>query len=403
MTTDVEDLFRSLDPLTAELDQKNEQRRDAVWDAIVAQQTPSPVRTRVHRRRLIGVGSIVTIGAAAALVVGLLPGTAPLSAAAATLQHAALADASSVTLPPLAAGQNYYQESRVSMVCQFSSPSMGDATPLTYVSDGTMESWTSGDGSGQVTVTPSDVGADGSHFATTQDEARWVAFGKPFNPCAVANTTNGLDNNPANANPQNAAGTAGQYATSIVGYSGFGFQLGWGTQTTQLADGTSVNNLPDSVSQIASMLANGEINHDGSVSQSPQVCPSGSGTGGLGCSTSEQLQIIERLLQLPDASAKFGSVLYQVMAQMPDATLVGSVTDPSGRVGEGVIVPIDENEELEVILDPATGSLLSCAALVEDSASAALATPSTSGYSPIAQVTFGSISVVQAIRSQPSA
>ena len=96
-------------------------------------------------------------------------------------------------------------------------------------------------------------------------------------------------------------------------------------------------------------------------------------------------------------------MLYQVMAQMPDATLVGSVTDPSGRVGEGVIVPIDENEELEVILDPATGSLLSCAALVEDSASAALATPSTSGYSPIAQVTFGSISVVQAIRSQPSA
>jgi len=405
MTTDsnLDDLLRSLDPLTEELDQSNELRRGEVWAAVVAEPAPVPVRTRVRRHRLIGASSLVTVAAAVALVIGLLPGTAPLSAAAAALQHAALADASSATLPSLASGQYYYQQSTVSMVCQFASPLMGqNAKNLTYVSDGTMQSWTSGSGAGQVTITPSTAGANGSHFATVQDEERWVALGKPFNPCAVMNSSNALNNNPANDNPQNAEGTAGGYAVSLLLYSGFGFNMGWSTQTTQLAAGTSVNNLPDNVSQIESMLANGEINFDGSVSPSPQVCPSGSGQGTVGCSTFEQLQVIEHLLQLPDASAKFGSVLYQVLAQMPGATLVGSVTDPSGRVGKGVVIPIDQNEKLEVILDSATGALLSCTALVADSTGAPLAMPSASGYSPVAQVTFGPISVVQGVGTTSS-
>jgi hypothetical protein len=399
MNTDsnLDDMLRSLDPLTEELDQSIERRRGDIWAAVVAEPAPVPVRTRVRPRHLIGVTSLATIGAAAALVIGLLPGTAPIGAAAAALQRAAHVDASSATLPTLAAGQFYYQQSTVSMVCQFASPLMGmNAKNFTYVSDGTMQSWTSGSGAGQVTITPSTVGANGSHFATVQDEERWVALGKPFNPCAVMDSSNALNNNPANVNPQNAAGTAGGYATSISLYSGFGFNLGWSTQTTQLASGTSVNNLPDNVSQIASMLANGEINLDGSVSHSPQVCPSGVGQG-VGCNTFEQLEVIEHLLQLPDASAKFGSVLYQVMAQMPGATLVGSLTDPSGRIGEGVVVPIDQNEKLEVILDSATGALLSCAALIAANSGAALTTPSASGYSPIAQVSFGPITVVQGV------
>ena len=402
MTTDsnLEGLLRSLDPLTEELDQTNERQRGDVWAAVVAQQAPAPVtvRRRLRRRRLVGVSSIATVGAVVALVIGLLPDTAPLDAAAATLQHAALADASSATLPPLAAGQYYYQMSQVSMVCQFASPLMGmNAKSLTYVAVGTTQSWTSGDGAGQVTITPSTIDGNGSHFATAQDEPRWVELGRPFNPCAVANASNKLEGNPANVNPQNTDGTPGKYAVSISGYSGFGFLIGFGTQTSQLAAGTSVNNLPDNVSQIASMLANGEINVDGSVSETPQVCPSGSGNGGVGCSTFEQLQIIERLLQLPDASAKFGSVLYQVMAQMPGATLVGSVTDPSGRVGEGVVIPIAQSEELEVILDSATGALLSCTALIADNSGAAATSPTASGYSPMAQVTFGPISVVQGV------
>ena len=149
------------------------------------------------------------------------------------------------------------------------------------------------------------------------------------------------------------------------------------------------------------MLANGEISANGTVSPTPQVCPTSNGQGGVGCGTFEQLQIIERLLQLPDASAKFGSVLYQVMAQMPGATLVGSAADPSGRIGEGVVIPVAQSEQLEVILDSATGALLSCTVLIADNSGAALTTPSTSGYSPMAQVTFGPISVVQGVGTTP--
>ena len=255
MTTDstLDDLLRSLDPLTEELDQDIDHRRTDVWAKIVAQQVPTAVVAhRRYHRRLVEWGSLATVAAAAALVISLLPGNDPLSAAAAILQHAALADASSATLPTLLTDQYYYQESQLSMVCQFASPAMGmNATPLTYVSDGTRQSWTSFDGSGQVTITPSIVDGNGSHFATTEDEARWEALGKPFNPCTVANASNELNGNPANVNPQNSTGTAGKYAVSISGYSGFGFSMGWGTQTSQLAAGTSVNDLPANVSQIA--------------------------------------------------------------------------------------------------------------------------------------------------------
>jgi hypothetical protein len=398
INNNIDELLRALDPLTSEQHREYAQRRNAIWADVVSRAVPARPRAR-RRRRIIGAGSLGAVAAAALLFAGILPGTAPLSAAAADLTSAAQADAGSAALPALAAGQYYYQESAVSMVCQFGSPSMPANEPsLTYVSDGTIQSWTSADGSGQVVITPSPVGANGSHFATAQDETRWVALGKPFNPCALADSSNNLPGNPANVNPTPYGG----YATSMSGYSGFGFTMAWAASTSQLASGTSVNNLPDSVAQIASMLANGEINTDGSVSATPQVCPYGGNGSAVGCTTTQQLQVIEQLLQLPDASAKLGSVLYQVMAQMPGASVVGAVSDPLGRAGEGIVVPVDQTEEFEVILDPVTGTLLSCAALVASDSNVALSQPSTSGYAPVAQVTDGPISVVQGVGTLPS-
>lgn len=418
--TNLDDLLRALDPLSEELDRVNAGRRDAVWTQVVAQEAPA--RPRVRHRGLIGAGSLATLGAVVALVIGLLPGTSPLSAAATTLQGAALADASSATLPTLATGQYYYQEAQVTMTCEFAGPSaVGSDSLIAYVSKGTMQSWTSSDGSGQIIITPTPVNQGGSHFATAADESKWIAEGKPFVPCALASASNQLGGNPANANHQ---GTYGGYATTVVGYGGFGFILGIAQvaqpvtvngasgslvigagQTKILSQGANITNLPADVGQIASMLASGEINTDGSVSTSPQICPvDAAANAATGCDTNQQLALIQQLLQLPEASAKFGSVLYQVLAQMPGSTVMPNTTDSFGNPGTTVTVPVGGSaatatSEFQVVLDPTSGALLSSTALTRVAPDGT----TSATYSPEAAISYGAISVVQGIGTLPSA
>lgn len=398
----LDELFGALDPLTEDQRIENALRRDAVWMDVVSRVgvTRNDVRHRTARRRLIGLGSLVAVVATALVLAGVVPGPAPANVAAADLTAAAQADAAAAVLPTLGPGQYLYEKSAVSMVCAFSTPSMPANESLTYVSNGTLESWTSSDGSGKVVITPSPIDANGSHFATPQEHAQWLAAGSPFIPCALGSASNVFDGNPANANP----GPYGGYVESSEGFSGFGFNVGSSTVTTELASGTSVNNLPTDVAQISTMLANGEINTDGSVSATPQTCPFGGGRAGapLGCTAEQELFVIEQLLQLPDASAKLGSVLYDVMAQMPGASKVGVVADSLGRSGEGIVVTVGSGEEFEVVLDPVTGVLLSSTALIESNSNDALSQPSTSPYTPVAQITYGTIAVVQGVGTLPS-
>lgn len=417
--SNLDDLLRALDPLSEELDQENARHRDEVWTQVIAQ--GAPARSHSRRRRLIGASSLATVGAAIALVLGLLPGTPPLSAAAATLHQAALADASSATLPTLAASQYYYQVAQVTMTCEFAGTNAVGSDPwIAYVSKGTMQSWTSSDGSGQIVITPTPVNEGGSHFATAADESKWVAQGKPFVPCALAGASNQLGGNPANANQQSSYGG---FATSVVGYGGFGFILGIARvakpvtvngipvslvigagQTKILSQGANITNLPADVGQIASMLATGEINTDGSVSTSPQVCPVDAvANAAPGCGTNQQLALIEQLLQLPEASAKFGSVLYDILAQMPGATVATNTTDSFGNAGSTVTVPLGgsatSDSEFQVVLDPTSGALLSSTALNRVAPDGTI----SASYSPEAAISYGPIAVVQGIGALPNA
>ncbi len=255
-----------------------------------------------------------------------------MGATAAELKSVAYLDAAAAALPTLADGQYYYQESQVSLVCQFSSPSMPSTQLITYVSDGTMQSWSNSAGQGRVTITPSPIGTGGSHFATPGDKSEWLEAGSPYVPCALSNASNQLGGNPANASTTSPSG----YASSGVAYVGFGFNLASNSVTTDLLGTTNINNLPANVSQIASMLANGEINVDGSSVSAPQPCRVDNPlTTGMGCNYAQQLGVIEQLLQLPDASSKLGSTLYNVMAQMPGAVSLGRVTTIDGDAGDG--------------------------------------------------------------------
>ncbi|HEY1762743.1 MAG TPA: hypothetical protein VGG17_09140 [Acidimicrobiales bacterium] len=388
MTADyIENVLRSIDPASSDTDEAIRAHESEVWQS-VSHSLEDVKPRRTHRYEIVGATG-ATVTAAAVLIVALV-GT-PTSAVAAALKAAATADASAAILPPLVAGQYYYQESQVSLTCAISSPNMpsGEA-PLTYVSDGTMKSWTTASGIGEVMMTPSQVDVGGSHFATPKDEARWVALGEPFIPCALANSSNDLAGNPANANN---GGAFGGYTSSMSGYGGFGLSLAFASDTTLLKSTTSVNNLPSNAAGLSALLANGEINTDGSLSATPQVCPNRTGapSTSLGCTPNEQLDVLEQLIQLPDASAKLGSVLYQVLANLPGAQLVGPVIS-DGATDTAIEVPQSSNETFEVVLNPTSGALVSCSELVTQNGTT----------TSVGSVRYGPVQIAQGEGSTPA-
>ena len=384
----VEELFRSVDPGLTESASINRAHEDEIWGSIAISRRPGK---RIRTRRFEMAGALVASVTAVAIVLTSL-GSAPTNAVGATLKAAAVADSNAASLPTLSAGEYYYQESEISLTCEVSSPLMpaGEA-PLTYIADGTMQSWTTTQGTGEVVITPSSVNGGGSHFATPNDEARWVALGKPFIPCALVNSMNQLSGNSANLNNE---GSLGGYSSSVSGYGGFGLSLALASRTNFLSATTNVNNLPASPAAISSLLANGQIGTDGSESTTPQVCPilDGSNGAAAGCTPSEQLDIIEQLIQLPDASAKLGAVLYQVLAELPGAELVSPDASLNGA-GEAIVeVPQGSNESFEVALNPMSGALVSCSELLTQNG-----TTTSEG-----SVRYGTVQVVQGEGSNPS-
>jgi hypothetical protein len=411
MTNDsnLEELLRSLDPLSEDLHRENARREDDVWAQVVAQVTP---RKRSVRRRLVALSSIATVGAATALVIGLLPGSAPVNAAATTLHRAALDDATAAALPTLLAGQYYYQETHITLTCTFAGmESAGWGPWVTYDADATMQSWTSPDSPGQSDIAGTPIGQNGSHFATTADQANWVAEGKPFVPCAFQGPPVLPSNSTSGTSPTMQPVPA--ESESIEGFDGFGFMLpaqaGTSAPTIGLEGGmesqmlaNALLALPDSVSQIQAMLSNGEINPDGSVSATPQACPMDAAPNAApGCDIAQQLTMIEQLLRWPEASAKLGSVLYQVLEQMPGATVVTNTTDSFGNNGTALTVPVDgtsdANGEFQVLIDPATGALLSSTELNSIAYNA-----TSDEYSPAAALSYGPVVVVNGVGTLPN-
>ena len=311
-------------------------------------------RPRRIVRPLYAVGGSLVAGVAVLAFI-LVGGPSPTNSSAATLLTAAALNASSANLPALGPGDFYYESSTVQMFCGFS----GASTPvepnppgILYVTTGVRKSWTS-ESSGKVVLIANPTGVGGSNFASPADKAQWIAEGKPENPCNPAD--------PISANPSGGV--------SYFGGFGFMFQA---NSSQQSEAGQSMNQLPANTSTLGQMLAEGEINANGTTSLTPQVCPwvmyvPGTGvqpsqpTAGLatGCSTTQQSRLIVALLQLPDASAKLGSTLYTLLAQMPQSTLAGT-TNVEGVEGSVVNLPLGANETLSVVLDATTGRLLQC-------------------------------------------
>lgn len=392
-----EDLKRIVDegdPLTTKIAGQNESQKSAIWEEIL-RLSHDRSGSRRTARHLVAIGSIAAAAIAAAITASLLTESATPSAAANLLSSAIHLDAAAADLPSLSAGDYYYQSTSVTQECAFSGPSSSSgALPsmIKYITTGTRQIWVNAEGQGRVVMAPNPTGVGGSRFATTKDEETWVAEGRPFNACDTTDSS------------------APTQPGSVSGYSGFGYFFN--TPSSQvITAGTNVSNLPSDVSTLSDMLASGEINPDGSTSATPQQCPIEFSTpfsnpnsppltlpqdGQLGCSLSQEVTLIVELLQIPDASAKFGSVAYQVLAQIPGAMLGGNVVTQDGQEGSLVSVP-EQGYVVSVVLNPKNGTLLQCAIESSPGSLTSLSVPVNDSAS------YGPISVVQGLGTIPPA
>jgi hypothetical protein len=334
--TKIEELLRALDPLTEELDHRNARRCDVVWAEVLAHNAPR--RSRTRRWRLIGVSSMATAAAAVALMIGLLPGTAPPGAAAAQLRNAATTNAELAALPALGSGQYYYQSSLDEMVCDFSLLPEGYDAVVHYVIGATVQSWTDGNGQGASKLTYLPVGKGGTGWQTPYDEEIYKKAGSPTNLCT------------------SKTGQSGGSSAVVQDGQVLSAGLPAGTITTsRLVRHQSIVNLPTDAAEIAALLANGQWNPTTlSVSPTPGPCPiAGSTTSG--CDTVRQLELLDAMLILPNTSAQLSTVLYQVLSQMPGVTSTPSSTD-LGISGTKFSAP---GSPLSIVVDRTSGTLLS--------------------------------------------
>jgi hypothetical protein len=399
------ELLRAANPATNfEIDNA---RLDQIINRVVAIQAPTR-RSILRTWKMKSASAVVAVGAATALIFGFLPGTSPLSAAAATLHRAARADSAATALATLAPGQYYYQEAHVAITCVYTTTSAsGAGESMTYVSEGTLQNWTSANGAVETTVTPTVMDEGGSHFATSADQSTWIAAGRPFIACPFAqhSATDGTGQGTTTIELDDW-GFAQRFAKLSFLSQGHGGELPFdffNLTSDQLVQ------LPASVSQIAALLANGQITPWGLVLDTPQVCPTTSNpqlppvkgqaptsaTTQTGCDATQQLAIIEQLLQFPDAAQKLGSVLYNIAAQTPGSQVTPYVTDSFGVTGSLLTVPLTSfagsgtnsgADVLEILLDPTSGALLSTTVVSSGIATSNGVSTSAIGYGPVGVV-----------------
>jgi len=304
---------------------------------------------RSRRYRRLGIGAV---GAAVVLLTGVfLPGgwldRSP-SAAAATLLQAAAAAASPTPLPPLGAGQYYYQGNIEQQLC--TSPLPGGAGVANFLNPNTHENWVATDGTGSVRL----VADPGGHWLTPRDQAKWQATGSP-NECSIT------------------------------------------SPLLALTSEAAILALPTDPTVLGSLIADGRVNDVGQILPSPGPCAQAAtplNQNSASCGINRQLDVVNNLLTAPMAVRRLGAVLFQIVAQLPGVELIGTRTDALGRTGTAVENPGSGDV---LVLDPSTGTLLETQSLALAGNTLGVPTGTVVG-----SVTFGPIAVVNGLGTLPN-
>ena len=350
-------------------------RRQATFATVIARVDKSTARQRGdvahaswHRPRVFGLAA-ASIAAVSMIPLAFTLLSPTTSSAVTFLNHAIAVTNSQPPIPSLGAGQYYYESVHQSGIsaCRvvtlpngssglYAGTTIGQPF-LVYVESWDQERWTAANGSGGARAT------DGvGHFINSAQQSQWVADGSPS-----------LDN------------CAGPLTNSTLSPT-----------TTTPKDGTGLLALPTSPSALGSLIAQGRVNPYGEVSPNNVMCPTTAGGGAPTpdangqCSTAEQFDIASNLLQQAEGPQLVGPALFQILAQLPGVSDIGSVTDAEGRVGVGIEY-FGASYSTVFVINPTDGQLLEEQTLMPSSM---LATGGNSAQTVTSTITFGILSVV---------
>lgn len=268
-----------------------QRRAELLVSRIDAAQQPRerPVR---RRRRPLALGMAGAVAAVAIAVLALLPGGATVSpAAAAVLLRTARVAASQPPTAPPTPGQFVYTKSE----SMNENSAIVGGKEINFFQNQTREIWIGPDGSGRLREVNS-----APRFASSADEAAWVAVGKP-------DLTGGSLTDDSTFKP------GGLYYLDL-------------------------SKLPTDPGALKQLI----------VSRTVEGGPPGD---------DETFTIIGDLLRETYASPGVRAALYTIAAELPGVQLVGSTTDHLGRAGTAVAY-VSHGVSHELIFDPQTAALL---------------------------------------------
>jgi hypothetical protein len=279
---------------------------------------PQPVREHRSRPRLGRRARRVAIGAAVALVIGVVATVAPFQSgpsrnAAATVLNQ-LAD-TAAHQSAVGAGQYVYTEVRTAVATDGEGFGTQGKSFYWYLS-GTVQTWVNSQGAGRRVVTADPT----PQFFTQHDRQEWIAAGSPIlaDPSNMTNYTQILV--PA---ASVAPSPAGSRPTQTVG---------------PIADPTDppfdVSSLPTDPAVLLRELQEGTTGN----AQIDAIAPPYSIDGTCQSTSCETFFRAARLLEGPDSGATpaLRSALFQILAGVPGVQLLGTVTDRDGQSGLGI-------------------------------------------------------------------
>jgi hypothetical protein len=356
--TSVETQIRSADPLAREAFLgADSPAATAILESVLHEALRQSRERRSRGPILVG----ATIAAAAVIITLVMSSTTapPASSASLLLAKTAKIASAQPTLPALLPGQYYYQRTVVLQNCTFVFNGAQGQIALTYLTPMAIDTWSTSDGSGSQLKAPLGSG----HFETAQQAATWANSGQKSLPC-MQPTTN-------------------MKVPPVT------------------ADQPGVSELPTDAATLGALIAAGRVDDVGKVSPPTGKCPSKNGNAsevfgpGQVCDVAAQFDIVNNLLEYPEASVKLGPTLYIILSWLPGIEILGARTDALGRTGTAIEDPSSGDV---IVFDQSNGMLLETQIL----ATSQTAKPGVLPGHVVSSTTYGSVSVVAHDGTRPS-
>jgi len=363
---DIERRLKDSDPLRHVEESSSSNSRRDTWNFLSRTITSFERRRRTRKKLLVGgiVSTVIAIGLSSVLVTGTQS-----DVAASILETSAHRGLLGDRLPTLRPGQFWYQDSLVTTICSFS---IGEEKgTLKYVSKAHLVSWINMNGAGKIQLRSNSAnGIPIGHFFTPLDRQRWIAAGRPLNPCAVSSAV------------KVHTSSSHLISGSVVVNTDLGLGTSFRVQSGTLRVSRRIESLPRGLKGIERALKLGEVSPSGFLSSVPRLCPIFGRPGIVGCSKAQEVEILMRLMSAPTTSIVLEPVLLDELAKSGSPSVYKTVRVRNSNNEVQFIARLFSGTRLDLTVNTKFGHLISAAIFAGSS------------IAPTSKINFGPIRVV---------